>query len=185
MVRERQAVLYRMCPTTLSMRWLMYGILYRHLSKNPGATWDSDIYKILKRDCTKDRAYSIFYSPATVCLLHACEKAVFVDSQIHKENIWCGNTSGVLLFPGIPVYNTVTCGNNRNWINPSLPWQNGRHFAHGIFKCIFINDKLYTSIRILRKLVSEGPIDNGSVLVQKWLGTEQVINHYLEHSWLY
>ena len=58
------------------------------------------------------------------------------------------------------------------WINTwklyftSSPGQNGRHFADGIFKCIFMNEKSCISIRISLKFVRKGPIDNTLALVQ-------------------
>ena len=44
--------------------------------------------------------------------------------------------------------------------------QNGRHFADDVFKCIFMNDKFCTSIRISLKFVPRGTIDNKIALVQ-------------------
>ena len=46
-----------------------------------------------------------------------------------------------------------------NLINSSHPGQNGRHCAYDIFKCIFINEKFYISIRISLKFVPKGPVD--------------------------
>ena len=46
------------------------------------------------------------------------------------------------------------------------PGQNGRHFADGISKCIFMNEKLCISIRFSLKFVPWCPIDSKSVLVQ-------------------
>ena len=55
--------------------------------------------------------------------------------------------------------NTCTC------INSSPPGQNGRHFTDNIFRCIFVNEKLYILIKILLKFVPKGPIDNNPALV--------------------
>ena len=49
---------------------------------------------------------------------------------------------------------------------PSLPGQNGRHFADEIFKCIFMNEKLRVLIQISIKFVPKGPVDNDLVLMQ-------------------
>ena len=40
------------------------------------------------------------------------------------------------------------------------PRQNGRHFPDYLFKCIFLNDRLWISIKIPLKLVSKGPVNN-------------------------
>ena len=54
------------------------------------------------------------------------------------------------------------------WIsfNTLRPIQNGRHFADDIFKCIFLNENVLIPIKISRKFVPEGPIDNIPALVQ-------------------
>ena len=49
--------------------------------------------------------------------------------------------------------------------NSSPPGQNGRHFADGIFICIFLNDKFYILIKISLNFVSDGPVDNNQALV--------------------
>ena len=51
-------------------------------------------------------------------------------------------------------------------VNPSPPGQNGRRFAYGSFKRIFINEKCFISIRISLKFVPEGPIGSKAALVQ-------------------
>ena len=45
------------------------------------------------------------------------------------------------------------------------PGQNSRHFADKIFKCIFVTEKFYISIKISLKFVPKDPIDNNPVLV--------------------
>ena len=50
---------------------------------------------------------------------------------------------------------------------PTLrPRQNGRHFADDIFKWIFLNENVWTSIKISLKFVPRGPISNIPALVQ-------------------
>ena len=46
------------------------------------------------------------------------------------------------------------------------PSQNGRHFADGIFKRIFLNENVWISIKISLKFVPKGPINNIPALVQ-------------------
>ena len=50
--------------------------------------------------------------------------------------------------------------------NSSMPWQNDRHYADGIFKCTFLNNKFCILIRISLKFVPKGPIDNKCAFVQ-------------------
>ena len=55
---------------------------------------------------------------------------------------------------------------NANAFNTLRPKQNGRHFPHNIFKCIFLNDDVWISKTILLKFVPKGPINNIPALVQ-------------------
>ena len=50
--------------------------------------------------------------------------------------------------------------------NTFRPRQNGCHIADAIYKCIFLNENVWISIRISLKFVSKGPINNKSALVQ-------------------
>ena len=50
-------------------------------------------------------------------------------------------------------------------INSSPPGQNGRHFADEVFRCIFVNEKLYILTKISLKFVSKGPIDDNPALI--------------------
>ena len=44
--------------------------------------------------------------------------------------------------------------------------QDGRHFSDDIFKCIFLDENIWISIKILLKFVPKGPINNILALVQ-------------------
>ena len=50
-------------------------------------------------------------------------------------------------------------------VNSSPPGQNGRHFADSIFRCIFMNEKFCTFIKISVKFVPKGAIDNNPVMM--------------------
>ena len=45
-------------------------------------------------------------------------------------------------------------------------WKNGRRFADGVFKCIFVNDMFCISIQISLKFVPKGQIGNNPALVK-------------------
>ena len=51
-------------------------------------------------------------------------------------------------------------------INRLRPGQNGRHFADDIFKCMYLNENVWTLIKISLKFVPKGPINNIPALVQ-------------------
>ena len=52
------------------------------------------------------------------------------------------------------------------YINSLRPRQNGRHFADDVFKCIFLNENVWILLKISRKFVPKGPINNIPSLVQ-------------------
>ena len=51
-------------------------------------------------------------------------------------------------------------------VNTLRPRQNGRHFADDMFKCIFLNENVWISIKISLKFVPKGPIKYIPALVQ-------------------
>ena len=51
-------------------------------------------------------------------------------------------------------------------LNTLRPRQNGRHFADGIFKCIFLNENVWIPLKISLTFVPKGPINNIPTLVQ-------------------
>ena len=77
--------------------------------------------------------------------------------------------------------------------NSSLSGQNGRHFADGIFRHIFLNENVRISIQVSLKFVPKGSIDNKWALVQvmAWRRTgdkplsepmlTQFIDSYMRH----
>ena len=46
------------------------------------------------------------------------------------------------------------------WLNTLKPRQDGRHFPDDIFKCIFLNENVWISMKIPLKFVPKGPINN-------------------------
>ena len=53
-----------------------------------------------------------------------------------------------------------------NMVITLRPWQNGRHFAYYIFKCIFSNENVWISLKIALKFVSTVRINNIAALVE-------------------
>ena len=51
-------------------------------------------------------------------------------------------------------------------VNTLRPRQNGHHFPDDIFKCIFLNENVWISVKILLKFVPKGAINNIPALVQ-------------------
>ena len=66
----------------------------------------------------------------------------------------------------MPTYSKEQC----NVINTLRPRQDGRHFPDDIFKCIFLNENEWISLKISLKFVCKGPINNipASVQIMAW-----------------
>ena len=60
------------------------------------------------------------------------------------------------------------CATGTQSINTLKPRQNSRHFPDDIFKCIFLNEDVWISIKVEISLqfVPKNPIDNIPTLVQ-------------------
>ena len=52
------------------------------------------------------------------------------------------------------------------YIGTLRPRQNGHRFPEDIFKCIFLNENVWISLKISLKFVSKGPINNIQALFQ-------------------
>ena len=78
------------------------------------------------------------------------------------------------------------------FFNTFRPRQNGRYFADDIFKCIFLNENVWISIKISLKFVPKGPINNIPALVQimAWRRpgdkplSEAMMVHLPTHIWV-
>ena len=80
-------------------------------------------------------------------------------------------------------------------INSSPPGQNARRFRDDIFRSIFVNEKLYTLIKISPRVVPKGTFDNKPALVQvmAWRRTgdkplpeivlTQFTDAHMRHQW--
>ena len=84
--------------------------------------------------------------------------------HVKQENE--NTTSAVVRSVSEPRKWTIAKGTREQWINTLRPRQNGRHFPDDIFKRVFLNEKLWISIRISLKFVPKGPITNITALVQ-------------------
>ena len=56
------------------------------------------------------------------------------------------------------------------WVDTLRPRQNGRHLPDDIFKCIFLNENVWISLKISLKFVPRVPINNipALVLIMAW-----------------
>ena len=84
---------------------------------------------------------------------------------------------GLVRWSSLPTHISVS---QASCVKSSAPGQNGGHFADGIFRCFFVNEKFYILIEISQKFVRNGPGDNNPVLV--WIMARRRIgaSHYLD-----
>ena len=68
------------------------------------------------------------------------------------------------------IFKSIATTPRCQWVNTLRPGQHGRHFAEDIFKCIFLNEKVWISIKISFHFVHKGRIDNipALVLIMAW-----------------
>ena len=52
------------------------------------------------------------------------------------------------------------------WVNTLGSRQNGRHFPDDMFKCIFLNENVWITIKVSLTFVPKGPINNIPALIQ-------------------
>ena len=84
--------------------------------------------------------------------------------------MWHYNPLETFCDPFSPIFTKVasqlTSETIRIALNTLRPRQNGRRFANDIFKCIFMYQNVWISIKISLKFVPKGPISNIPALVQ-------------------
>ena len=86
--------------------------------------------------------------------------------QIKSKMIltWFQSWAHKLQVSGLKAASDMT-DKNHKLINTLRPRQNGLHFLD-IFKCIFVNENVWISIKISLEFVPKGPINNIPALVQ-------------------
>ena len=71
-------------------------------------------------------------------------------------------------------------------LHSTLPGLNSRHFTYNIFRCIFVNQKIWILIEILQEFVDKGSIDNNTalvlIMVWCWIGNKPLFEKYWPDS---
>ena len=99
-----------------------------------------------------------FYHPCSAWSISHCW-FVYIDGPVQDGNNSIANTQELLQSCSEPsIYDT---GSVDTW----RPRQNGRHFADDIFKCIFLNENVWISLKISLKFVPNVRINNIPALV--------------------
>ena len=118
--------------------------LPRHLSNLHGVDFESSI------NC-----------PIAPCINCSCQGPLFItcflwnyDVKKQSQQLYHVECKMTHPFPEFKGFNTLR------------PRQNGRQLADDIFKCIFLNENVWISIRIFFKFVPKGLINNIPALVQ-------------------
>ena len=120
---------------------------------------------------------------------HCGDKTVVRSSYLHNGISYTGKMTSLywiraLIFIGNIGYPSEI------YLNTLRPRQNGRHFPDDTFKCIFLNENVWISIKISPKFVPGGPNNNFPALVQimAWRrpgdkpSSELMMVSYMHHS---
>ena len=94
--------------------------------------------------------------------------ALFCQSYLTPNNFWEKWVNPPIMRESNTIHDkTYFMGYTvSNAINTLRPKQSGRYFADDIFKCIFLNENDWISLKISLKFVPKGPINNIPALVQ-------------------
>ena len=87
-------------------------------------------------------------------------------STLVQVMAWCRQATSHYLNQCWPRSSTPYGITRPQRVNTLRPRQNGRHFADGIFKCMFLNENVWISINISLNFVPKGPINNIPSLIQ-------------------
>ena len=110
----------------------------------------------------------------TYCWLGPCEQILvkcyikiqqFSYEEIHLENLsakWRPFWSSLNVIPWTITQDVTYAAMLTHWGRDI----DGRYFADDVFKCIFLNENVWTSFKISLKLLPKGPINNIPLLVQ-------------------
>ena len=93
-------------------------------------------------------------------------------------------TSDYLLIPKTAVTHMHFCVTRGRWVNTLRLRQNGHHFPDDIFKCIFLNENIWISIKISLKFVPKGPVNNVPPSDEIMVLHPPGARHYLNQWWL-
>ena len=96
-----------------------------------------------------------------------------------KIMAWCRSGDKPLSEPMMVGLPTHICVTRPQWVNTL---RHGKYFSKH-FKCNYLNENVWLSIKISLKFVSDLPIDSRSALVQVMAWCCQATGHYLNQCW--
>ena len=82
------------------------------------------------------------------------------------ESNFTRSTCECNMFGGYNFFKIITTAPRVQWVSTLRLGQNGQHFPDNIFKCIFLNENVWISIKISLNFVPKGPVNNILALVQ-------------------
>ena len=92
------------------------------------------------------------------------EYLVIITKELLIANFWIWQGTGTALNESHHFF--LHTDMRMKIFNTLRPRQDGRHFPDDIFKCIFLNENVWISIKISLKFVPKGPINNIPALFQ-------------------
>ena len=94
---------------------------------------------------------------STVSKLH---KYTFIRIELSQSGPICGVTDRVRIIPAQISYLIFLVNYLVAYLNTLRPRQNGRHFPDDIFKCIFLNENAWISIKIPLKFIPRDRVNS-------------------------
>ena len=105
----------------------------------------------------------------------------------HQAIIWTSVDLSSKVFFGTllrPLLKLLPHPSGGQWVNSSSCEQNGHHFTDDIFKCIFLNENVWISLKISLKFVPKVRINNITALAQIMAWCWPDTSHHLNQWWL-
>ena len=89
-----------------------------------------------------------------------------VAKHWQRHTFWLTTAKASLVSAAVTIYNNNLIEMTGQWVNTLRVRQNGRHLTDDIFKCIFLKENVWISIKISLKFVPKVRINNIPALVQ-------------------
>ena len=100
----------------------------------------------------------------------------FISCKGFMSIFWCQWPQAIIW--------AITDQASLGYLNPLRPRQDGRRFADNVFKCIFLNENIWISLKISLKLFLRFQLTIFQHWFRYWLGAVQATSHYLNQWWL-
>ena len=115
---------------------------------------------------------------------------VISNHRSKNDKLFCSIITGIKMTINHIIFHPFgACWYTYVCINTLRQRQDGRHFADYIFKCIFLNENVWTPIEISQTFVPKGPVNNIPAFVQikvwRWPGDKPLFESMMVSLLMY